>query len=217
MKHLNADRQAIDRVLRWLDFAPVRPTQWDLWEKYADWLKEEAIVAGGLGPHESDRIWPRHLADSLVFACGWTKTKRPSRLIDVGSGVGLPGIPLAILWPETHVTLLDRAGKRVDLARRAVRRVGLSNVEVRQGDALSEPPHWEGAVFRAVFSPERACEVGQALLEAAGTAVIGLRGGDYRADPAGTLVSDRTLRVVEVPAEVLDGRASLLIMGPSEN
>lgn len=217
MKHPVEGRQAIERVLRWLGIASLDPSQWDQIDHLAVWLEEEAIVAGGLGPNESDRIWTRHLCDSLAFARGWIAAGPPPRLLDVGAGVGLPGIPLAILWPETHVTLLDRAGRRTDLARRAVRSLGLDNVDVRFGDGLSEPPHWEAAVFRAVFGPQRALEVGDALLHPTGTAVIGLRGDDTTGSFESTSIADRNTEVVEIPPTVLDGTVSLLIMGPREH
>lgn len=216
MKHSPTNHQAIARAVSWLGLSPLHPGQWAQLDAFATWLKVEGIVAGGIGPREADRVWVRHLADSLTFARGWAESGPPPRLLDVGSGVGLPGIPLAILWPETLVTLLDRAGRRVDLARRAVRSIGLDNVEVRLGDALSEPPLWKGAVFRAAFPPYRASEVAEALLHPAGTAVIGLRGNDTTVPFAHASPGERTVQVVEIPSTVLDGTVSLLIMGPSE-
>src|SRR5680860_1148391 len=87
------------------------------------WLATEAVEAGGLGPNEVDQITQRHIGDSAAFAC--QVPKAPDSLIDLGSGVGLPGAVLAILWPRTSVTLLDRSGRRADLARRMTRVVGL--------------------------------------------------------------------------------------------
>jgi len=214
VKHVVTDRQAVERVLTWLGNATLQTDQWDQLENLASWLGDEAIRAGGLGPHESERIWSRHLADALTFAFGWRETGPPPRLIDIGAGVGLPGIPLAILWPATHVTLLDRASRRVDLARRAVRRLRLDNVEVRRGDAHREQRVWEGAVLRAVFPPEQACRVSDAVLKKTGIAVMGLRGTDKNVPPATIAMTGRSVRLLDVPATVLDGSVSLLIMGP---
>lgn len=216
MKHRGGHHEAVRRVLEWLNLV-LLPHQWELLARTADWLEDEAIPAGGLGPHEGDRIWSRHLADSLAFACGWRRSKPPSRLLDVGAGVGLPGLPLAILWPQINVTLLDRAGKRIDLAKRAVRSLGLDNVEVRQGDAVSEPSEWDGAVFRAVFPPNRALEVAASVLKPAGIAVIGRRGSELSTPPVARSVGDRAVLSVEVPPTVLDGSVSLLIMGSREH
>lgn len=182
----------------------------------AGWLKHEAIKAGGLGPNEAGRIWTRHLADSLAFAYAWRDSTPPTRLLDIGAGIGLPGIPLAVLWPETAVTLLDRSGKRVDLATRAVRGLQLGNVEVRQGDVDEESAGWEGATFRAVFSPERALEVANSVLAPGGLAVVGLRGSGVGAHFSSKLLGGRPVQAVEVPPTVLDGPVSLLIMGSSD-
>ena len=216
MKHSGEGRESVERVLEWLEGRfSLQNQQWAQLESFAQWLNQEAMVAGGIGPRESKRIWERHLADSLVFACGWLHSGPPPRLLDVGSGVGLPGIPLAILWPSSQVTLLDRSGRRVDLARRAVRSLRLDNVDIHQGDALSEPAVWDAVVFRAVFSPERACQTADRLLYRNGTAVVGLRGASAVPPAGGTTRGQRDLKIIEIPATVLDGTVSLLIMGPS--
>lgn len=71
---------------------------------------------------------PRHLLDSLAIL-PWVR--RP-RVLDVGTGPGLPGIPLAIADPRLHVTLLDANGKKVRFCRQAVMELGLDDVEVVQ-------------------------------------------------------------------------------------
>lgn len=139
---------------------------------FTDWLATEGAVAGGIGPVEVDRLTDRHIADSLVYATAWTGV--PSRLLDVGSGVGLPGIPLAITHPVTAVTLLDRSEKRCSLARRAVRVLGLENVDVQQADARSIRGDWPVVVFRASLPPAAALEMARPLLIEDGRAVVGL-------------------------------------------
>jgi len=183
---------------------------------YAEWLVEEAIPAGGLGPREGDKVWPRHIADSLAFAAGW-RNLEPMEILDVGSGVGLPGIPLAILWPEAAVTVLDRGGRRVRLLRRATRVLGLTNVNAAQGDVFSVADEWQGVVFRGAVKAPEAVGLSARLLGVGGTAVLGLsrkaevppesRDLKNLAEALG-LQAD----VVGVPTEVLDGSAWLLIM-----
>lgn len=73
--------------------------------------------------HPADMV-SRHLLDSLSVL-PWVKGPR---LLDVGSGPGLPGIVLAILRPDIEVTLLDSNGKKVRFQRQAVLELGLSNV-----------------------------------------------------------------------------------------
>jgi 16S rRNA (guanine527-N7)-methyltransferase len=204
-----------ERAAEWAG-VPFGQSQGALLREYADWLVAEAIPAGGLGPREAGRLWARHLADSLTFASGW-EDGPPAELLDVGSGVGLPGIPLAILWPETLVTVLDRGGRRTRLLHRAVRILALPNVVVAQADVFAVADEWEALTFRGAVKPQEAVGLSARLLVPGGTAVLGL---SRRAEPperardltgiAGALGMQAGVR--EVPVEILDGPAWLLIM-----
>ena len=131
----------------------------ELLARFRAFLEQEAIPAGGLGPAEVDRLADRHLHDSLGFSVAWHGEPPPDRLFDIGSGVGLPGIPLAILWPNTEVTLVERSGRRARLLRRSARILGLSGVAVLERDVDDLGPI-DGAaiVMRAVFPPRMALE-----------------------------------------------------------
>lgn len=184
-------------------------------ERFAHWLETEAIPAGGLGPREADRIWPRHIADSLTFAVGWPQP--PGELLDMGTGVGLPGIPLAIAFPDTIVTLLDRGGRRIRLLHRAVRMLNLGNVVIAQGDAFSVADEWGGLVFRASIPPAEAVGLANRILEPGSTAVLGLSTREEEPDRAQDLVSLASAlgleaEIHQVPRELLDGTSWLLIM-----
>lgn len=204
------------RALEWLDIEYPDEVL-DRLTVYADWLVAEAIPAGGLGPREGERVWGRHVADSLTFAVPWRSAEPPHQLLDVGSGVGLPGIPLAVLWPESHVTVLDRGGRRTRLLARAVRVLGLENVFVAQGDVFDVADEWEAVTFRGSVKAPEAVGLSAKILADPGVAVLGL---SRRADPP-----ERTrdlvgvaeamglaTEVVGVPPEVLDGAAWILIM-----
>jgi len=71
---------------------------------------------------------PRHVLDSLSIL-PWVP---PGRLLDAGTGAGLPGVPLAILKPDLEVTLLDSAGKKVRFLRQVKRELRLDNIEPLQ-------------------------------------------------------------------------------------
>lgn len=179
-----------------------KPTQNAQLESYREWLLTEAVAAGGLGPNETDRIDNRHIGDSLLFAGGFDGS--PAHILDVGSGVGLPGIPMAVVMPDTLFQLLDRSGRRVDLIKRATRILDLPNVEVVHGDIAEWDRPVDGIVSRASLSPERALIDFKRLLRPGGIAVIG---GSWASKP-----EVRGFELLEVPETVLDQSVWLLIM-----
>ena len=190
-----------------------------LLERYSDWLCNEAIPAGGLGPREGPRLWNRHIGDSLVFAGGWGEV--PSELLDIGTGVGLPGIPLAILWPDCVVTLLDRGARRIRLLHRIVRVLALPNVVIAQGDAFAVADEWAGLVFRGGVKAAEAVGLSARLLLPGGRAVLGLSRRPDLPERSNDLVGiaeamGLSAHVVEVPTTILDGPAWLLIMQSSD-
>ena len=180
------------------------PTQISTLERYREWLLTEAVEAGGIGPNEAVRIDNRHIGDSLLFAGGFRGT--PRHVLDVGSGVGLPGIPLSVVMPDTHFVLLDRSGRRVDLMKRVTRMLDLPNVEVVHGDISDWKTPVDGIVSRASLSPEQALLNFSRLLGPEGRAVVG---GSWAAPPV--VVG---FDLLEVPGTVLDQRVWLLIMRP---
>ncbi|KKW51999.1 16S rRNA methyltransferase [Pantoea ananatis] len=92
----------------------------------------------------------RHILDSIVVA----PHLKGARFIDVGTGPGLPGIPLSIVMPDAHFTLLDSLGKRVRFLRQVQHELGLTNitpVQSRVEDFPAEPP-FDGVISRAFAS-----------------------------------------------------------------
>lgn len=139
--------------------------------RYRDWLESEAASAGGIGPLETERLDHRHLADSLAVAECWHPFQ-PSSIADLGSGAGLPGIPLAILYPNAAVTLVDRSGARCRLMRRAIRVLGLPNVTVMEADAHLLHDTFEVVVARGLASPDRVLGLLRGLVAPGGWGLI---------------------------------------------
>lgn len=169
--------------------------------RYRDWLIAEALPAGGIGPAEATRIDDRHIADSLLFAIPMVP---PDEIWDLGSGVGLPGIPLAIMFPDTAVTLIDRSGRGVELMRRAIRILDLDNVRVEQRGVDELSGLTTTIVSRACLPPERMRTVVERHLGPGGMAVVG---GSWIKKP-----SAEGWEILEISPDILDQVVWLLII-----
>lgn len=100
--------------------------------KYVSALATDGVVRGLIGPRESGRLWSRHLLNSGVvgplLAVG-------ELVVDVGTGAGLPGIPLAIARPDCRVTLVEPLERRTIFLQEMVDSLGLTNCRVVRGRA----------------------------------------------------------------------------------
>jgi 16S rRNA (guanine527-N7)-methyltransferase len=100
--------------------------------RYADMLAGDGTVRGLIGPREAGRLWERHLLNCAVVA---DLVPRPSALLDIGSGAGLPGVVLAMLLPDVQVTLLEPMARRMAFLDEVVTGLGLPNVTLLRGRA----------------------------------------------------------------------------------
>ena len=191
-----------------IDYLGVQATPGQLLqlERFHTWLASEAINAGGIGPHEKDRLWRRHIADSLLLGI---RTSDADSCLDIGSGVGLPGIPLAILFPNTAFTLLDRSGRRTHLSRRVISILGLQNCVVLEQDVEAVDQSYGNVVSRAALPVDRLVFHVKRLLASGGTAVVAYSRRETGAFP-GLDIPGISVSVVNIPAEVLDTAVSLL-------
>lgn len=100
--------------------------------RYAEWLADAGVVRGLIGPREVSRLWERHILNSAVVG---EVIGDGARVVDVGSGAGLPGIPLAIARPDLTIQLVEPLLRRVTFLNEVVDDLGLANVEVYRGRA----------------------------------------------------------------------------------
>ena len=103
---------------------------------YAEILATDGTVRGLLGPREVPRLWDRHLLNSAVVA---ELVPPAARVVDAGSGAGLPGIPLALARPDLTVVLLEPLARRHAFLTECVERLGLAGVTVLRGRAEEGP------------------------------------------------------------------------------
>lgn len=111
-----------------------------------------ALVADGetlglLGPREYPRIWTRHVLNSAVVA---ELVPSGVTVADVGSGAGLPGIPMALVQPEAHFTLIEPMERRSDWLKEQVEKLGLTNVSVLRARAEEVGEVFDVVTARAV-------------------------------------------------------------------
>ncbi|MEV7228409.1 16S rRNA (guanine(527)-N(7))-methyltransferase RsmG [Polymorphospora sp. NPDC051019] len=100
---------------------------------YAELLATEGVVRGLIGPREAPRIWGRHLLNCAAVA---ELIPTGARVVDVGSGAGLPGLVLAVARPDLSVVLVEPLARRTAFLDEAVDRLGLDGtVTVQRGRA----------------------------------------------------------------------------------
>lgn len=107
--------------------AQVFGTNIELARAYTKRLAEDSETFGLLGPRELPRIWSRHVINSALLA---ELVPDETLVADVGSGAGLPGIPMAIAQPKAHFTLIEPMERRANWLQSVVTDLGLKNVDV---------------------------------------------------------------------------------------
>jgi len=126
----------------------VYPDAEDALRSYAGILASRGIEWGLLGPREGDKLWGRHVSNSLALA---DLLPEGSDVADVGSGAGLPGLPLAIVRPDLRMTLIEPLLRRANFLELAVEELNLGDrVDVRRDRAEDISTHFDVVVCRAV-------------------------------------------------------------------
>ncbi|HZA05649.1 MAG TPA: 16S rRNA (guanine(527)-N(7))-methyltransferase RsmG [Propionibacteriaceae bacterium] len=116
--------------------------------RYVDILATDGVVRGLIGPRETDRLWDRHVLNSVAIS---GLIRADAEVVDVGSGAGLPGIPLAVLRPDLRVTLLEPLLRRVTFLTETVDVLGLGDrVRVVRGRAEEHGEQYDVVAARAV-------------------------------------------------------------------
>ncbi len=124
-------------------------SQLDRLKQYVDLLSRWNKTYNLTAVREPAKMIPTHIFDSLVVA----PFIRGANCLDVGSGAGLPGIPLAILQPDRSFTMLDTNGKKTRFIQQAIIELGLSNADVVQSRVEQwQPTHRYQAIISRAFS-----------------------------------------------------------------
>ncbi len=164
---------------------------------------------------DPQRMVSLHLLDSLAMQRHVAALARDgAALADLGTGPGLPGIPLAIANPGLRVTLVESNGKKARFLREAVRQLGLGNARVAESraEALDEPAAYDALTARALATLADIVEVGGHLLKPGGE-LLAMKGAvpheEIAALPPGWRV--RAVHALTVPG--LDAERHLVVVG----
>lgn len=117
-----------------------------LGELYPEWNSKINVISR----KDIDNLYVNHILHSLAIA-KFNDFKAGSTILDMGTGGGFPGVPLAIMFPEVQFHLVDRIGKKLKVVDDIVARIGLDNVTTQHGDIKEVKGSFDFIVSRAVM------------------------------------------------------------------
>ena len=145
---------------------------------YADFLKGAGIERGLIGPREGDRIWERHILNSLFVT---QLLPQGASLFDIGSGAGLPGIVIALARPDLKVTLIEPLERRVEFLKEAT---AGSSIEVIRGRAEDVKKSADFVTARAVAPLEKLKKISWHMVKTGGS-LLAMKGESAAAEMEG--------------------------------
>src|SRR5690554_1664328 len=117
---------------------------------YSEWNSQINVISR----KDIDELYERHVLHSLGIA-KFIRFTPGTKILDVGTGGGFPGIPLAILFPEVQFHLVDSIGKKIKVVKDVVEQVGLKNIKATHQRAEEVDGQFDFIVSRAVTDASR--------------------------------------------------------------
>ena len=141
------DIAGVERIREYFSLTPLQVQQFTaLGELYREWNAKINVISR----KDIDNLYPHHIIHSLAIA-QILHFQPGTTLLDIGTGGGFPGIPLAILFPECQFTLIDSIGKKIKVASEIAKAIGLTNVTCIQERAEMEKGKFDFVISRAVM------------------------------------------------------------------
>ena len=120
--------------------------------KMADLYREWNAKINVISRTDIDNVFEHHILHSLSLAAFLGPLKEGTRIFDLGTGGGFPGIPLAVFYPHCQFHLIDRIGKKIRVANEIADSIGLANVTFQHGDSGECHERFDYVVSRAVMA-----------------------------------------------------------------
>ena len=151
---------------------------------YRDWNSKINVISR----KDIDNLYEHHVLHSLAIA-KWIPFQPDTTILDVGTGGGFPGIPLAIMFPQCQFVLVDSIGKKIKVASEVAKALGLTNLVCKQERVEEEKEKFDFVVSRAVMPlPDLVKLVRKNISNKHRNAIpnglIVLKGGDLQAEVA---------------------------------
>ncbi len=149
---------------------------------YPEWNEKINVISR----KDIDNLYAHHILHSLSIGKFITPVDGTT-FLDLGTGGGFPGIPLAILWPECRFHLIDRIGKKIKVAQSIAESIGLKNVTFQHGDSGECHQKFDFVVSRAVMQLEELIKlirrnISTKSVNKMPNGLICLKGGDLRSE-----------------------------------
>lgn len=198
---------------------PLTPAQLDQFAAYTSTLQSWNERVNLTAITDAEGIAVRHFLDSLCCARCWGEP--PATLIDIGSGAGFPGVPLKILHPSLHLTLVESVGKKAAFLQHIVGLLGLNDVTIltQRAEAVGRDPQhrerYDVATARAVAELRILAEYGLPLVRLGGR-LLAPKGADVAQEVAAaqralTLLGGELLAVAPIALPGVDPRTLVVI------